>query len=91
MTNGKIFILDLAAKIDQCAEFLCKAKWGDVMEFPPPFGRDALPEVCFFFFFLRNSEVFTISVLLFHWYYSTILAPGFSLVFILSDDYSPRV
>ncbi|CAI9728171.1 ATP-citrate synthase isoform X2 [Octopus vulgaris] len=44
VTNGKVFILDLAAKIDQCAEFLCKAKWGDVMEFPPPFGRDALPE-----------------------------------------------
>lgn len=42
-TGGKIYILDLAAKIDQCAEFLCKAKWGDV-EFPPPFGRDALPE-----------------------------------------------
>ncbi|XP_059178493.1 ATP-citrate synthase-like isoform X2 [Physella acuta] len=39
----QIFILDLAAKIDQCAEFLCKAKWGDV-DFPPPFGRDALPE-----------------------------------------------
>ncbi|KAK3108901.1 hypothetical protein FSP39_018217 [Pinctada imbricata] len=42
-TGGKIFILDLAAKIDQCAEYLCKAKWGD-LEFPPPFGRDALPE-----------------------------------------------
>ncbi|CAL1547092.1 unnamed protein product [Lymnaea stagnalis] len=39
----QIFILDLAAKIDQCAEFLCKAKWGNI-EFPPPFGRDALPE-----------------------------------------------
>ncbi|CAG5125977.1 unnamed protein product, partial [Candidula unifasciata] len=39
----QIYILDLAAKIDQCAEFLCKAKWGNV-EFPPPFGRDALPE-----------------------------------------------
>ncbi|XP_012944404.1 ATP-citrate synthase isoform X2 [Aplysia californica] len=41
--GDQIFILDLAAKIDQCAEFLCKAKWGNV-EFPPPFGRDALPE-----------------------------------------------
>ncbi|KAK7109151.1 ATP-citrate synthase-like [Littorina saxatilis] len=41
--QGKIYILDLAAKIDQCAEYLCKAKWGDI-EFPPPFGRDALPE-----------------------------------------------
>ena len=44
MTSAGIFVLDLAAKIDQCAEFLCKAKWGD-LEFPPPFGRDALPEV----------------------------------------------
>lgn len=44
VTGQKVYILDLAAKIDQCAEFLCKAKWGDVMEFPPPFGRDALPE-----------------------------------------------
>ncbi|XP_069111332.1 ATP-citrate synthase-like isoform X1 [Argopecten irradians] len=42
-TGGKIYILDLAAKIDQCAEYLCKAKWGE-MSFPPPFGRDALPE-----------------------------------------------
>ncbi|XP_071158755.1 ATP-citrate synthase-like isoform X1 [Mytilus edulis] len=42
-TGGKIYILDLAAKIDQTAEYLCKAKWGEV-EFPPPFGRDALPE-----------------------------------------------
>ena len=44
VTSAGIFILDLAAKIDQCAEFVCKAKWGD-LEFPPPFGRDALPEV----------------------------------------------
>ena len=36
-------ILDLAAKLDSTAEFLCKLQWGDI-EFPPPFGRDALPE-----------------------------------------------
>ncbi|CAH1788725.1 unnamed protein product [Owenia fusiformis] len=43
LTGGKIYVLDLAAKIDQCAEFVCKSKWGDI-EFPPPFGRDLLPE-----------------------------------------------
>ena len=36
-------MLDLAAKLDSTAEYLCKATWGDV-EFPPPFGREALPE-----------------------------------------------
>lgn len=44
--GGRLYILDLAAKIDQCAEYLCKSLWGD-LEFPPPFGRDALPEVSF--------------------------------------------
>jgi ATP citrate (pro-S)-lyase len=39
-----IFVLDLACKIDQTADFLCKSKWGDV-DFPPPFGREAYPEV----------------------------------------------
>ncbi|KAK6166754.1 hypothetical protein SNE40_023379 [Patella caerulea] len=43
MVGEKIYVLDLAAKIDQTAEFLCKSKWGNI-EFPPPFGRDALPE-----------------------------------------------
>ena len=47
MRDNEIYVLDLAAKIDQTAEFLCKAKWGD-MEFPPPFGRDALPEASIF-------------------------------------------
>ena len=37
-------MLDLAAKLDSTAEFLCKRQWGDI-EFPAPFGRDALPEV----------------------------------------------
>nr|ATI22167.1 ATP-citrate lyase [Brachionus koreanus] len=43
ITEDRIYILDLASKIDQTAEFLCKSKWGDI-EFPPPFGRDAFPE-----------------------------------------------
>lgn len=41
--KDQIYVLDLAAKLDQCAEYLCKQKWGDV-EFPPPFGREAYPE-----------------------------------------------
>jgi len=44
VTGGKVYILDLAAKIDQCAEYICKQQWGD-LEFPPPFGREAFPEV----------------------------------------------
>lgn len=43
VTDNEIFILDLACKIDQTADFLCKSKWGDI-EFPPPFGREAFPE-----------------------------------------------
>ena len=39
-----IYVLDLAAKIDQTAEFLCSSKWGKI-GFPPPFGREAYPEV----------------------------------------------
>jgi len=42
--DGKVYMLDLAAKLDSTAEYLCKASWGDI-DFPPPFGRDALPEV----------------------------------------------
>ena len=44
LLGNEIHVLDVAAKLDQCAEFLCKAEWGDV-DFPPPFGREALPEV----------------------------------------------
>lgn len=40
--NG-VFVLDMAAKIDATADYICKGKWGDV-EFPPPFGREAYPE-----------------------------------------------
>lgn len=43
VTNDGVYILDLAAKIDATADYICKVKWGDV-EFPPPFGREAYPE-----------------------------------------------
>ncbi|XP_029427991.1 ATP-citrate synthase isoform X2 [Rhinatrema bivittatum] len=43
VTKNGVYVLDLAAKIDATADYLCKAKWGDV-EFPPPFGREAYPE-----------------------------------------------
>lgn len=42
--GNKVCMLDLAARVDSTAEFMCKADWGDI-SFPPPFGRDALPEV----------------------------------------------
>nr|XP_033774207.1 ATP-citrate synthase [Geotrypetes seraphini]XP_033774208.1 ATP-citrate synthase [Geotrypetes seraphini] len=43
VTKHGVYVLDLAAKIDATADYICKAKWGDV-EFPPPFGREAYPE-----------------------------------------------
>uniref|UniRef100_A0A8C5C0D4 ATP-citrate synthase n=1 Tax=Gadus morhua TaxID=8049 RepID=A0A8C5C0D4_GADMO len=42
-TKDGVYVLDMAAKIDATADYLCKAKWGDVV-FPPPFGREAYPE-----------------------------------------------
>ena len=44
VTDQNVHVLDLACKIDQTADYLCKTKWGDI-DFPPPFGRDAFPEV----------------------------------------------
>ncbi|KAF6724986.1 ATP-citrate synthase [Oryzias melastigma] len=43
VTSDGVYVLDMAAKIDATADFICKSKWGDV-EFPPPFGREAYPE-----------------------------------------------
>lgn len=39
-----IYVLDLAAKLDQAAEYICSKEW-DKLRFPPPFGRRAYPEV----------------------------------------------
>jgi len=43
ITQGKVWILDLAAKLDATADFVCNKKWGEI-DYPPPFGRDAYPE-----------------------------------------------
>lgn len=42
ITSDNIYILDLAAKLDSTAEFICKSSWGDV-NFPAPFGRNLWP------------------------------------------------
>lgn len=41
--DGRITPLDMAAKIDETANFLNAAKWGHI-EFPAPFGRAEFPE-----------------------------------------------
>lgn len=43
VTDDSLYILDLAAKLDSTADFICRPKWGDI-DYPPPFGRDAYPE-----------------------------------------------
>lgn len=48
-TSGRIHVLDLAAKLDQTAEFECGKKWNaaigpDGIDFPAPFGRDLTRE-----------------------------------------------
>lgn len=43
VTDDAIFILDLAAKLDTTADFICRPDWGEI-DYPPPFGRDAYPE-----------------------------------------------
>jgi ATP citrate (pro-S)-lyase len=43
VTDDTIYILDLAAKLDATADFICRSAWGEI-EYPPPFGRDAFEE-----------------------------------------------
>jgi len=43
LADGSVVPLDLAAKVDETANFLCAQKWGD-HEWPAPFGRDLYPE-----------------------------------------------
>ncbi|XP_063985408.1 ATP-citrate synthase [Diachasmimorpha longicaudata] len=43
VTDDYIYILDLAAKLDTTADFICRPDWGEI-SYPPPFGRDAYPE-----------------------------------------------
>ncbi len=38
VVGERTFVLDLAAKLDSTAGYLCENKWGDI-EFPSPFGR----------------------------------------------------
>eukprot|EP00752_Nemacystus_decipiens_P004049 g3707.t1 len=43
VVEGRITPLDMAAKIDETASFLCGPKWGEI-DFPAPFGRPEFPE-----------------------------------------------
>eukprot|EP00972_Heterocapsa_arctica_P034118 5021946-Heterocapsa_arctica.AAC.1 len=43
LDDNSVVPLDMAAKIDETANFLCAQKWGE-MDWPPPFGRAAYPE-----------------------------------------------
>lgn len=42
VTKDGVYILDLAAKVDATADYICKVKWGD-MGVPPPLGPGGLP------------------------------------------------
>lgn len=59
VTTQSVFILDLASRLDQTAEYLCASKWGKI-EFPPPFGRDAFAEVEQIYFFRKIFTFFSI-------------------------------
>jgi ATP citrate (pro-S)-lyase len=41
--DGAVHVLDLAARLDQTAEYLCAPLW-EAVTFPSPFGREMTPE-----------------------------------------------
>jgi len=43
LADNTVVPLDMAAKLDETASFICAQKWGEV-DWPPPFGREAYPE-----------------------------------------------
>lgn len=43
INDTEVFALDMAAKLDETASFVVGRQWGNI-EFPPPFGRPALPQ-----------------------------------------------
>jgi ATP citrate (pro-S)-lyase len=43
LQDNSVVPLDMAAKLDETAVFICGQKWGEV-QWPPPFGRAAHPE-----------------------------------------------
>lgn len=49
LKDGKVYVLDLAAKLDETANFICSERWKTAAyprpDFPPPFGRDLTQEV----------------------------------------------
>ena len=49
LAGNEIHVLDVAAKLDQTADFICRPKWGEIL-FPPPFGREAYPEVSYTYY-----------------------------------------
>ncbi|CAM9094584.1 unnamed protein product [Chrysoparadoxa australica] len=46
VVGNKLTPLDMAAKLDETAAFLCANKWGEI-DFPAPFGRPEFPEEAF--------------------------------------------
>jgi len=43
VVGSTVYVLDLAAKLDQTAGYVCQSLWGEI-DFPAPFGRPLLPE-----------------------------------------------